>query len=201
MSTSQSGSKLPTPKTSKVGAMRIPTRSMTLDLNADVEWVQHALLEAISGDWVSFEGTVTLRRIDERLDAHVQVAYAVECPCEVCGATIRYTHRADVELMYQPFTLDPRKSRHVKAPQTVKDLERISHQVTLQEDQLDMGWYENGELDLATVLTETLVLEHPSLLACAHPETERLDDGECVTFPTEGKKNTHKPFANLPDLG
>ena len=201
MSTNQSLTKMPTPKNPKVGAMRIPTRSMTIELNADVEWVQRALLEAISGSWVSFEGTVTLKRIDERLDAHVKVAYAVECSCEVCGSKLRYTHRTDVELMYQPFTLDPRKSRHVKAPQTAKDLERISHQVTLHEDQLDMGWYENGELDLATVLTETLILEHPSLLECAHSETERLDDGECVTFPTEGQKNTHKPFANLPDLG
>ena len=201
MSTNQSVSKLPTPSNSKIGAMRIPTRSMTINLNIDVEWVQQALLEAISGDWVSFHGEVTLQRIDERLDARVQLIYGVECPCEVCGASLRYGHRVDVELMYQPFTLDPRRSRHIKAPQTVKELDRISHQVTLQEDQLDMGWYDNGELDLATVLTETLVLEHPSLLACDRPDTERLEDGECVTFPTEGQKNTHKPFANLPDLG
>ena len=175
MSTNQSVSKTPTPKSSKDWSDAYTnTRNDDRFECSDVEWVQQALLEAISGDWVSFQGTVTLKRMDERLDAHVQVTYAVECPCEVCGATLRYTHRADVELMYQPFTLDPRKSRHVKAPQTVKDLERISHQVTLQEDQLDMGWYENGELDLATVLTETIILEHPSLLACAHPETERL---------------------------
>lgn len=201
MSTKRSITKLATPKDSKIGAMRIPTRPMAIGLNADVEWVQHALLEGISGDWVDFTGVITLKRMDERLDAHVDLTYAVECSCEVCGSTLRYTHHADVHLVYQPFTLDPRKSRHVKVPQTVKDLERISHQVTLQENQLDMGWYENGELDLATVLTETLVLEHPTLLECAHPETERLEDGECVTFPTEGQKNTHKPFANLPDLG
>ena len=201
MSIDQTTSKIPTPKSSKIGAMRVPTRGMTIDLDSDVDWVKHALLEGIAGDWVSFKGILTLKRMDERLDAAVNLTYTVECPCEVCGATLRYMHCAEIELVYQPFTLDPRRSRHVKAPQTVKDLEKISHQVTLQEDQLDMGWYENGELDLATVLTETLVLEHPSLLACDHPETERLDDGECVTFPTEGQKNTHKPFANLPDLG
>ena len=201
MSTNQVVSKLPTPNNSKIGAMRIPTRSMTITLDIDVEWVHQALLEAISGDWVSFQGEVTVQRIDERLDARVQLTYGVECPCEVCGALLRYSHCVDVELVYQPFTLDPRKSKHIKAPQTVKELDRISHQVTLQEDQLDMGWYDNGELDLATVLTETLVLEHPSLLACDLSETERLEDGECVTFPTEGQKNTHKPFANLPDLG
>ena len=201
MSINQSGSKLSTPSSSKIGAMRIPTRTMTINLNIDVDWVHNALLEAISGDWVSFQGEVTLQRMDERLDARLQLNYGVECPCEVCGALLRYGHRVDVELVYQPFTLDPRKSRHIKAPQTVKELDRISHQVTLQEDQLDMGWYDNGELDLATVLTETLILEHPSLLACDLSETERLEDGECVTFPTEGQKNTHKPFANLPDLG
>ena len=155
MSTDQATSKVDTPKNSKIGAMRIPTRGMTIDLDIDVDWVQQALLEGISGNWVSFEGIMTVKRMDERLDAEVHLTYAVECPCEVCGATIRYVHSAEVELIYQPFTLDPRRSRHVKAPQTVKDLEKISHQVTLQEDQLDMGWYENGELDLATVLTET----------------------------------------------
>ena len=201
MSIDQSASKSPTPKRSKLGAMRVPTRGITIDLDSKIDWVHNAMLEGISGKWVSFEGAMTLKRMDERLDAKVQLNYAVECPCEVCGATLRYTHRANVELIYQPFALDPRKSRHVKAPQTVKDLEKISHQVTLQEDQLDIGWYENGELDLATVLTEALILEHPTLLACAHPQTERLEDGECVKFPTEGQKNTHKPFANLPDLG
>ena len=201
MSTEQTTSTIPTPKSSKIGAMRVPTRGMTLDLDIDVDWVHNALIEAISGDWVSFQCVLTLKRLDERLDDEVQLTYAVECPCEVCGASLRYAHRAEVELIYQPFTLDPRKSRHVKAPQTVKDLEKISHQVTLQEDQLDIGWYENGELDMATVLTEVLILEHPSLLSCDHPQTERLEDGECITFPTEGQKNTHKPFANLPDLG
>ena len=201
MSKGQPTSNVTTPKSSRIGAMRVPTRGMTIELSSDVDWVHNALLEGISGDWVSFQGVVTLKRLDERLDAEVHLTYAVECPCEICGATLRFSHRSDVELIYQPFTLDPRKSRHVKIPQTVKDLEKISHQVTLQEDQLDIGWYENGELDMATVLTEVLILEHPSLLACEHPQTERLEDGECITFPTEGQKNTHKPFANLPDLG
>ena len=198
---SPAANKNSTPNNPRVGAMRIPPRPSVYTLDFDVEWVQHALLEAISGNWVSFDGTLTLQRMDERLDANLEIRYAVECPCEICGSTIRYAHSATVDLVYQPFSLDPRKSRHVKAPQTAKDLERISHQVTLQEDQLDMGWYENGELDLATVLTEAIVLEHPSLLSCAHEQTERLEDGECMTFPTEGQKNTHKPFANLPDLG
>ena len=191
----------PTPKTSKIGAMRVPTRGRTFELDRSVNWVQLALHEGIAGQWVSFIGSIALKRMDERLDADLYMTYEVECPCEVCGATLRYKHQIQVGLVYHPFALDPRKSRHVKAPQTVKDLEKISHQVTLQEDQLDVGWYEDGELDLATVLTEALILEHPTLLACDHPETDRLEDGECVTFPTEGQKNTHKPFANLPDLG
>ena len=196
-----SSNKNPTPQNPLVGAMRIPPRPSVYTLNPDVEWVRNALLEAISGDWISFDGTLTVQRMDERLDTSLVLHFAVECPCEVCGSTIRYAHSATVELVYQPFTLDPRKSRHVKAPQSAKDLERISHQVTLKEDQLDMGWYENGELNLATVLTEAIVLEHPTLLSCSHEQTERLEDGECITFPTEGQKNTYKPFANLPDLG
>jgi uncharacterized metal-binding protein YceD (DUF177 family) len=192
---------LPLPKNPKMGALLIPPRSKNFVLTQEPSWVKDALQEAISGEWVQLEGVMTLRRMDERLDVNLEMTYGVECPCEICGTPVRYVHSAVVELVYQPFTMDPRKSRHVKLPQTVKDLERISHQVTIQEEELDVGWYDDGELDLSMVLTEAIVLERPTLLSCAHEETQRLEDGDCVEFPTEGQKNTYKPFANLPDLG
>ena len=184
----------------KIAAMRVPTRSMEIPLSKKLSWVEPSAELAIEGNWTTLTGTLELERMDERLDAHVSLSYVVECFCEVCGARISYANEIETSLVYVPFTLDPRKSRHVKVPKTVKDLEKISHQVTLQEDQLDVGWYDNGELDLSLVLTEVVVLARPSLLSCELEAVTRLDEGDCVSFPTEGQKNTHKPFANLPDL-
>jgi len=185
---------------STIAAMRIPTRSMTIPLSLSLGWVPNSLENAIAGTWKSFEGTMSLERMDERLEAKLVVSYTLECDCEICGSLISYTRQFESTLVYLPFSLDPRKSRHVKLPQTVKDLERISHQVTLDEDQLDVGFYDNDTLDLSMVLTEAIVLDRPSLLACNEEDVVRVDEGECVSFPTEGQKNTHKPFANLPDF-
>ena len=150
----------------KIPAMRIPTRSMEIPLSKQLSWVEPSVELAIGGNWTTLTGTLELERIDERLDAHVSLSYVVECLCEICGARISFANSVETSLVYVPFTLDPRKSRHVKLPKTVKDLEKISHQVTLQEDQLDVGWYDNGELDLSTVLTEVAILARPSLLSC-----------------------------------
>jgi len=185
---------------STITAMRVPTRAMTIPLSLSLEWVPKSLESAIAGNWKSFEGELSLERMDQRLEAKLILSYMVECDCEICGSLIAYSQQFETSLVYLPFSLDPRKSRHVKLPQTVKDLERISHQVTLEEDELDVGFYDNDTLDLSMVLTEAIVLDRPSLLACNEEDVVRVDEGECVSFPTEGQKNTHKPFANLPDF-
>ncbi len=187
-------------KQSKIAAMRIPTSQMVIPLSFDLKWLRGSVEDALEGEWKTCVGTLGLERLDERLEAVLNLEYSVECACEVCGAQIVYQNTIDTSLVYLPFTLDPRKSRHVKVPKTVKDLERISHQVTLEEDQLDMGFYDNDELDLSMVVTEGIVLARPSLLCCDLDTVQRLDDGDCVEFPSEGQKNTYKPFANLPDL-
>lgn len=185
---------------STITAMRVPTRAMTIPLSLSLEWVPKSLENAIAGTWKTFEGELSLERMDQRLEAKLVLSYMVECDCEICGSLISYSQQFETSLVYLPFSLDPRKSRHVKLPQTVKDLERISHQVTLEEDELDVGFYDNDTLDLSMVLTEAILLERPSLLACNEEDVLRVDEGECISFPTEGQKNTHKPFANLPDF-
>ena len=185
---------------SRIAVPRIPVHARTYPLSLDVPWLGRSCQAAIDAVWSECNGSVTLQRYEERVEVMADISYRVECACEVCGSPVEYQHRSNQPLIYLPSNFENDRNRQSRLPKTARDLDKISHQIALDDEDLDVGWYDNGEIDLSIVITELIVLDRPSLIACNNDNVVRIVDGECVTFPTESGKNTHKPFANLPDF-
>lgn len=184
---------------SRIAVLRIPVHARTYPLSLGVPWLEASCQSAIEGVWTECNGSVTVQRYEERVEVTASISYRVECACEVCGTTVAYHKTSSQPLVYLPSSYDERNRSH-KLSKSIKDLDKISNHIGLDDHDLDVGWYDNGEIDLSLVITELLVLDRPSLIACEEEHVLRITDGECVTFPTEGEKNTHKPFANMPDF-
>ncbi len=71
--------------------------------------------------------------------------------------------------------------------------------VELQEDELDVGWFEGPGLDLAAVVSEQLALWLPDVVRCDSPGATRAVPGECalpVQDPGPDLKRRN-PFAGI----
>ena len=164
MSTEESTSQGKHP--SKYAVMRFNHIPMEVAFSLDVPWVLPSCLSAEEGKWSECSGILSITREQDRVDVAVEGRYSVQCTCDICGQPITWTNSIHTTLLYRPSTIDPRQTKGKQIPKTVKDLDRISHQVTLEEDDLDVGWYDNGELDLTLILTEAIVLDRPTVLGC-----------------------------------
>lgn len=180
----------------KVPVNQIPSNYKTVEVKTPVEWVQNACQNAILGDWMQCDGVMVLKKHQERVIVEIEVDFKVECGCDRCGDHLLYSDQIRQHLVYVP-DVDLMQEDFVKYDKHAIHSEKVVQEVLLGDDDLDVGWYADGVLDLDVVLTEAILLIKPSLLICDQSKTKRVDEGTCRDLPTEGQKNTHKPFAGL----
>jgi len=167
------------PMPSRISAMRIPEQSRTYTVSLRLPWLQAACEAAIEGECNKFEGEITLQRLKERVEVCPAITGVLTTFCESCGAEINVEQSYHQPLVYLPSNFNPNDKSN-RLPNNVKDLERISNQVGLDEDDLELGWYDNGELDVAITITEMIVLNQPSLLHCGLDGVTRVEEGDCL---------------------
>lgn len=172
------------PIPSRITALRIPEQGRTYGVSIGLPWLLAACQDGLEGTWSRFEGEIRLQRLKERVELCPNVDSSVQTYCESCGAEIVVEQSFEQTLVYLPSNFDPTDKTN-RLPKSVKDLERISNQVGLDDDDLDIGWYDNGELDVAAAITEMIVLQQPSLLRCGLDGVTRIEDGECLFSATE----------------
>jgi hypothetical protein len=172
------------PIPSRIAALRIPEQGRTYGISLGLPWLGAACEAGLEGTWNRFDGEITLQRLRERVEVCPNIESSVQTHCESCGAEIVVEQSYVQPLVYLPSNFDPRDKAN-RLPKSVKELERISNQVGLDEDDLDIGWYDNGELDVAASITEMIVLHQPSLLHCGLDGVRRIDEGTCLFSATE----------------
>ena len=162
-------------------------------LHVDADLAEPWVASAVGGAWEGepragqlhihvnrvMEGSPTLR-VRGKADA------AVERSCDRCGTPLRFEHAGPVDLYYVP------------------DGESVAEGSELHRDDLDIGWYDGEELDVADVLTEQLSLWLPARLTCEDQgATPLVDDPEhhvCALptqQPIEDDVAAASPFAGI----
>lgn len=172
------------PIPSRIAALRIPEQGRTYLVSLGLPWLGSACEAGLEGTWNRFDGEITLQRLRERVEVCPNIVSSVQTHCESCGAEIVVEQSYVQSLVYLPSNFDPRNKTN-RLPKSIKELERISNQVGLDEDDLDIGWYDNGELNVAASITEMIVLNQPSLLHCGLEGVTRMDEGTCLFSATE----------------
>lgn len=126
----------------------IPRPGLQVGLDLGAAWVRAAAEGALGVAPASLAGQLEVLARGTRVNTTGWVETAWHGQCDRCGEPLDRALRVDLDLGWVP--------------------ERDDHgsEVELGEDELDLGWYRDGELDLADVVREALALELPARLTC-----------------------------------
>lgn len=134
----------------RVAVAAIPDRGRHVGFDLAVPWAVEAARTAVEAEPTTLQGELVLRRDGSRVRVTGSTRAGCERPCERCGLAVALEVGGTIDLTYVP-----------EAP-GAEEPER-----ELASDELDVGWYREGELDLSDILSEAVALQLPTRLVCA----------------------------------
>ena len=136
----------------RVALTDIPAAGRLVRLDSHTEWAATAARDAVDGAVRVLSGELRLTRGDaDTIHVTGQVHVDADRSCDRCGEAVTLTLDASVDLAYAP----------VVAGDDAGD------ETELHQDELDLGWYDGGGIEVAAVLCEALALALPSRTLCA----------------------------------
>lgn len=131
----------------------IPNPGLQVPLGLEVDWAVEAAKHAMDASPTAFEGELEVQQArGRRVEIHLYVRATAPATCDRCGQLTERTVETDIDLCYLPH-LDEREA-----------------ELELGADDMDIGWYRDGALELADVVREALALELPSRTVCIDTE-------------------------------
>lgn len=163
----------------------IPAAGREVTFGLGDAWAVAAAELALDRAPARLAGTVHLKRASAKgqvvvVDVSAQAGAPTEC--DRCGEPCELAVSVDARLLFAPEEvggaaydgLDARSDLESggrsgdRAARAADLAESGSHpEIELAEDDLDVGWYRGGELDLQEVIGEALALETPPRVVCA----------------------------------
>jgi uncharacterized metal-binding protein YceD (DUF177 family) len=164
---SRSGSRLRLP------VENLPTGGRIVAFSLADAWAKESAGVALETEPTALEGTLEVQRASDRPDAAdlrragrlppglvgvlVRAEARGERACDRCTEPVQLALQVETPLSYLP--LVPTEAPEKSADEDEDEL--------VEEEDLDVGWYTNGEIDLAAVLREALALALPVRVVCA----------------------------------
>lgn len=168
----------------KIRLDNIPDAGVDVEIT-DQKWAQEAAAEALEGSASRLTGKLSVQAYDDHIRVTGVLTLHGRRPCDRCGMDLLIDHDDSFDLHYVAAgSRDSGQSRELKT------------------DELDIGFYDGGAIDLAAVVQEHFALSMPSRLACDAPGT-RVADGELCGAPdpsAENEKPVDPRFAVLAGL-
>lgn len=136
----------------------IPRTGRSIEATLELDWARDAAAAALELAPGTLSGTLAISPPQRgQVRVQVQVGASCEAVCHRCGEGFTLVVEAEHDLRFAPSA----------------DL-RSEEEVELEAEELDLGWYDDGELDLAAVLQEAIALALPARYTC--PDIEGCDD-------------------------
>jgi uncharacterized metal-binding protein YceD (DUF177 family) len=151
----------------RVRVDELPTEGLRVALEMDQRWAVQAVSEAFEAEVRGLGGSLRILPVGERgVSVHGQAEATLALSCDRCLSPVLARLGGEVDLYF--------------------DGERLEgdREIGLHQDELDVGFIHEGELDLGAALSEFFLLEAPSRLRCDDPGVERSEPGECA-LPAE----------------
>jgi uncharacterized metal-binding protein YceD (DUF177 family) len=130
----------------------LPANGRTIAFELADAWAREAATTALEAPPTALSGTLEIAPpvAKGRIEVVARVTATAEHTCGRCTEPVVLAVDAEVPLTYVP------------AGEAAAEEDE-----PLSEDELDIGWYAAGELDLAQVVGEALALQLPARIACA----------------------------------
>lgn len=162
----------------KINIMQVTERGMKLSCS-DEEWVVAAFDEALDGSIQECSAEIELDRYDKRIEARVRYSLVGRISCSRCDQEIEVGFSGAESLLFDPKT------------------ETDEEEVELQGEDLDIGWYDDGKLDLQDVICETVVLSFPARIHCKMDAVRVPANAGCYEPPEKEERTLENMFADL----
>ncbi len=127
---------------------KIPEDGQNITLDDAADWAQRAANDAMEGSVQAVAGHLSLQVRHERLYVTGELCPAGTVSCHRCGQSVEVAHTLAVDLRYIAAEHKPEGS------------------FELSTSELDMGWYDEGTLQLADVVSEVIALAIPMKILC-----------------------------------
>jgi uncharacterized metal-binding protein YceD (DUF177 family) len=179
----------------KIVVESIPAAGRQVTFDRSVEWAAGAATTSLDHPPTRLNGSFFLKRAKQGVVV-VDLRASAEAPtaCDRCGEECVLSVEVDARLLYSPeesggaeydgLTLDSNRSEVLPSQEAIE----------LEEQDLEVGWYRNGEVVLGDVLCEALALATPPRIVCADTaECDRRTDALLAATQVA----TGGPFAAL----
>lgn len=127
----------------------IPRPGLQIELDLGTEWVREAATFALDADPTALSGDLDIQVNAKRVSVRGAVQVTAPAACDRCSEEVVLDLESDIALSYLP------------------EHDHFDAELELGADDLDVGWYRDGELDLGDVLREALALALPSRTTCS----------------------------------
>lgn len=160
---------------------QIPDDLRRLEVDGGAAWVGLAAGRALELPISGFSGHLSLHRAKRVVEVEGELKVAAQATCERCGEDTTLDLAVPVDLTYEP----------AAAPDPEDD------ELELDERELDVGFYNDGKLDLEDVVCEAVTLAMPPRVVCA--DTAACDARTAALLAERGESGSaaHPGFAAL----
>ena len=160
----------------------IPKPGLRIDLDLAVDWTRDAAADALEAAADSLSGFLDVQRASGRtVRVLAEVQTKAPATCDRCSEAALRTVQTEVELRYLPHS------------------DEAEAELELGADDLDIGWYHGGALDLGTVLREVIALAISARTLCS--DTAGCDTRTAALLEQGSATETgHPAFAALSEL-
>jgi uncharacterized metal-binding protein YceD (DUF177 family) len=155
----------------RVRVDELPMEGRLFQLDMEQGWAVAAVAEAFDGEVRDLMGSLKLLPVGERgVSVHGRARVELALGCDRCLASVLARFEGEVDLYFDGEQLEG------------------DREIGLHQDELDVGFLHQGELDLGAAIAEFFLLEAPSRLRCEDPGVRRLEDGVCALPAEAGRE-------------
>jgi uncharacterized metal-binding protein YceD (DUF177 family) len=162
----------------KINIQQITEQGMKHSFSTE-EWVVASMETGLGGKILEATVALHLDRFAKRVQVEVEYSFIGSCLCTRCAQNIEIAFSGEESLLYDPLVLEEAEEQE------------------LHEEDLEIGWYEDGKLDLPTVICEAVVLSLPSRIYCDLEIVRRKAKEGCYTPPKQEERTLGNVFADL----
>ena len=170
----------------RIVVAELPRGGRQIPVDATVDWIVEAASEALEAVPSRLDGVLdfSFPARAMRVDVRCRIQAEADRGCDRCGESAGVVVGCDELLLYF----------------RAGAAEEVSAEVELDAEDLEVGWYEDGVIDAASVLREALTLAMPSRVLCENAEDCERRTVELLARAHEGQPVGHPAFAVLGEL-
>lgn len=136
----------------KIPASHILDKGLDISLSSKLEWLNTVLSQSIETalfdiDPESLKGNIHLDNYDGEIECRGELEFSYSCQCAHCGEPLTELNKTTWHVHLSPWKLETPNGE--------------DEEVELSENDLNFGFYRDGEIDLSPILNDEIALSFP----------------------------------------